>query len=333
MKSAILMIFGLASLAPVRLLPQSSLTPADRARLAEANSVVASLAQQIWPGWQGTPFALLLVTDSAEYLLGHPRPTSEFSGPLFDSMIGMDVRSRPHVFAPTLLATFPAVGGVPTIVVGTAERTGKTSTDWVLTLLHEHFHQWQYSLPDYYRRTEDLDLASGDSSGMWMLNYPFPYDSRPVQAAARNLARALSQALDIGLRQRGPAIQAVIHARAALAQHLTAAEARYLEFQLWQEGVARFVEYRAAELAARSYRPRNAYKSLRDYTSYADVSRRNRIALRRELDQLDLGNTRRISFYSLGAAYALLLDSSQPGWKQTYESTPFVLTPLLRQGE
>jgi hypothetical protein len=327
---AILIVLGLAGLGPTRLLPQSPLSPADRARLAEANSLVASLAERIWPSWQRTPFALLLVADSAEYLLGHPRPTSEFNGPLFDSMLGMDVRSRPRVFPPTLLATFPAVGGLPTIVVGTAERTGKSSTGWVLTLLHEHFHQWQYSLPEYYRRAEELRLSGGDSSGMWMLNYPFPYDSAPVQAAARNLARALAQALDTAPHPRGPAIQAVIRARAALTKHLTAAETRYLEFQLWQEGVARFIEYRAAELASQWHRSGNAYKRLPDHTPYADVAKRNRISLRRELDQLDLGKDRRISFYSLGAAYALLLDSTQPGWKQKYESTPFLLTVLLK---
>jgi hypothetical protein len=329
----ILMVLGLGSLTPTGLLPQSALSPADRARLAEVTRLVASLAERIWPGWQVTPFALLLVTDSAEYLLGHPRPTSEFGSPLFDSMLGMDVRSRPRVFAPTLLATFPAVGGLPTIVVGTAERTGKSSTDWVLTLLHEHFHQWQYSRPDYYRRAEELELAAGDSSGMWMLNYPFPYDSGAVQAAARKLARALARALDTGPRRRRPAIQAVIRARAALAEHLTAAETRYLEFQLWQEGVARFIEYTAAELASRSHRPGTAYKSLSDYTPYANVSRQNRLTLKRELHQLDLGKNRRISFYSLGAAYALLLDSTQPGWKQVYESTPFVMTALLKAGE
>jgi hypothetical protein len=56
----------------------------------------------------------------------------------------------------------------------------------------------------------------------------------------------------------------------------------------------------------------------------------NRTALGRELKQLDLGKNRRITFYSLGAAYALLLDSTQPGWKQMYESAPFVLTSLLK---
>jgi hypothetical protein len=115
-----------------------------------------------------------------------------------------------------------------------------------------------------------------------------------------------------------------------LTKHLTAAETRYLEFQLWQEGVARFIEYRAAELASQWHRSGNAYKRLPDHTPYADVAKRNRISLRRELDQLDLGKDRRISFYSLGAAYALLLDSTQPGWKQKYESTPFLLTVLLK---
>jgi hypothetical protein len=97
--------------------------------------------------------------------------------------------------------------------------------------------------------------------------------------------------------------------------------------------VARFIEYRAAELASRSHRPGSAYRRLAGYTPYADVAKRNRIALRRELSRLDLGKSRRISFYPLGAAYALLLESTQPGWKQRYESTPFVLTRLLEAGE
>ena len=109
---------------------------------------------------------------------------------------------------------------------------------------------------------------------------------------------------------------------------------RYMEFQLWQEGVARFIENKAAELASRaSYHPGSAYGSLADYTSYAEVAKRHRIALRRELNRLDLGKNRRLGFYSLGSAYALLLDAIQPGWKQIYESAPFVLTPLLKEPE
>ena len=66
---------------------------------------------------------------------------------------------------------------------------------------------------------------------------------------------------------------------------------------------------------------------------YADVWKGNRVTLRRELDRFDLGKNRRISFYSIGAAYALLLDSARPGWKDMYESTPFVMTALLKPGD
>ena len=78
------------------------------------------------------------------------------------------------------------------MVVGSAERTGKSSTGWVLTLMHEHFHQWQYSQPDYYPRLNALDLARGDTTGMWALEYAFPYDSVPVQRAVQRLADALA---------------------------------------------------------------------------------------------------------------------------------------------
>ena len=144
------------------------------------------------------------------------------------------------------------MSGKPTIVIGSAERTGKSSTAWVLTLLHEHFHQWQYSRPDYYAGVARLDLAHGDSTGQWMLDYAFPYDSAPVQQAVRRLATALGQALDAPPGARNGALKTVVSARDTLRGRLTAADYRYFEFQLWQEGVARFIEYAAARAAAAS---------------------------------------------------------------------------------
>ncbi len=311
-------------------IPHSPLSAADRARVAEASRLMAELGNRLWPDWPHAPFTLLLVTDSAEYLMGHPRPTPDFARPIYDPELCMQIWSRPRVFSPTLLATFPAVGGLPTVVVGTAERTGKSSSEWVLTLLHEHFHQRQYSLPDYYQRLALLDLAAGDSSGSWMLDYPFPYDSAPVQVATREFARALAGALGSGPGTRKRAMSRVVRARTALARHLTAAENRYLEFQLWQEGIARFIEYKAAQLAADSPHPAINYTALRDYESYQDLAGRNRAALRRELSGIDLGKDRRISFYPLGAALGQLLDLVNPRWQQRYRAEPFEMTSLLR---
>jgi hypothetical protein len=277
----------------------------DRIRLAETFRLADRLRAEVWPGWERTRMVVLLVTDSLEYLVGHPRPTSEFARLGRDSVLGRDVLVRPRRFPPTLLATFPAVGGMATIVVGTPERTGKSSAEWVLALLHEHFHQWQSSLPDYYARADALGLARGDTTGQWMLDYPFPYDSVPVQRAVKALAGSLA---------RGEAMETVARQRQALGGTLSPDDDRYLEFQLWQEGVPRYVEVAVAEAAARAGEP-----------GYAELAKQLRSRVASELAGLNLGRDRRVAFYSIGAGLAMLLDRSDGSWKRRYRESLFTL--------
>lgn len=307
----------------------TELSDRDRRRLAEVLRIADEVRDRVWPGWQRTPLAVLLVADSAEFLIGHPRPGDGFVRLRHDPLLQSDVLIRPRRFPPTLLATFPAVGGLPTIVVGTAERTGKSSTGWVLTLMHEHFHQWQYSQPGYYEGVAGLDLAGTDMTGQWMLDYRFPYDSAPVQLAVRRLADALSQALDTAPGARTEALRAAVEAREALRRSLAAADYRYMEFQLWQEGVARFIEYATAGAAAELAEPDSAFRSLGDYESYDAAAARGVRDLRRELERVSLERERRVAFYPLGAAIALLLDQTRPDWKRIYFERPYALAVLL----
>jgi hypothetical protein len=304
------------------------LPTADRVRLAEGRRLAAQICDRLWPGWGRTAFQVLLVGDSAEFLVDNQRLPDAFTRLGYDSVLGAEVRSRPRQFPPTLLATFPAVSGLPTVVIGSAERTGKSSTAWILTLLHEHFHQWQYAQPGYNDGVSRLGLARGDTTGQWMLNYPFPYDSAPVQRAVRNLATALVQALEARPDSRARALEAVSDGRTALRKLLTAADYRYLEFQLWQEGVARFIEYAAGRAAAET-KPSAGFQSLPDYQPYSQVSGRALRDLRKELEQLDLAERRRVAFYPIGAAWALLLDQTRPDWKQVYARQPFMLPDLV----
>jgi hypothetical protein len=301
----------------------------DRVRLAEALRLTDSLRDRLWPTWGKATLSALLVSDSAEFLIGAARPPAEFTPVGYDSLLSRVVWTRPRHFPPNLLATFPAVGGMPTIVIGSAERTGKASTEWVLTVLHEHFHQWQNSQPGYYQGVAGLGLANGDTTGQWMLDYPFPYDSAAVQHDMRRLATALRQALDAPRAERLAALRNVVRAREALGRRVSAADYRYFEFQLWQEGVARFVEYVAARAAAGSGAPSARFLELSDYVPYATIAQRARWSLRRELEQLDLGRQRRVAFYSVGAAIALLLEDTRPDWKRTYMERPFALAALL----
>ena len=292
----------------------------DRVRIAEALRLSQRIGERVWPGWLAVPMPILLVGDSVEYLVGHPAPSPDFTSLGRDPLLGTEVLARRRVFAPAMLATFPAVGGIPTIVVGSARATRKRSAEWVVTLLHEHFHQMQYTQPGYYAGVAALDLARGDTTGMWMLDYAFPYDSTRVAAATARLAAALDAA-------SGHAVATAWH---ELTASLDPADRRYLEFQLWQEGVARWVEYAAAQLAARDGQPpAAAFRALPDFEEYDALAQRQRRALHEELRHMPLAERRRVAFYPIGAAMATLLDARSHDWKRRYEATPFRLGPLL----
>lgn len=308
--------------------PPPRLAEDDRIRLAETRRVAAIIQDSVWPGWSQAPFPVLLVTDSLEFLLWHPRPDPDFRSIGHDSLLASEVFARPRSQPTNLLATFPAVGGVPTIVVGQPARTGKNSTAWVLTLLHEHFHQHQMARPGYYAAVDSLQLARGDRTGMWMLNFPFPYDSAPIQRRFRALSQALFAASAAGPAGPSPELsQRYASARRELRSGLGAEDARYLDFQFWQEGVARYVEYAAARLASRAAPPAEAFRRLPDFVPYADLASAMHEKLLRELQALDLGASRRVSFYPVGAAIALLLDQTTPDWKERYFMPMFRLHP------
>lgn len=315
--------------APASAQSSPRLRQVDRVRLAEARRLADRVCERLWPGWGRTIFQILLVTDSAEFLVGHP-PAAEAFTPLgYDALARSEVWVRDRRFPPDLLATFPAVGGVPTVIIGTAERTGKSSTDWVLTLLHEHFHQWQMSRTDYHERVSRLDLARGDTTGQWMLNYAFPYDSPPVQRAMRGLATALGRALDAQRTVTDSSLDDVFTARDTLRGLLTPADLRYLEFQLWQEGVARYTEYAVAKAASAAGAPLAEFRKLPDFEPYDSAYRRRLLDLRQELARLDLARDRRVAVYPVGAALALVLEATRSDWKQAYVREPFALTGLL----
>jgi len=276
--------------------------PDLRALVADAYRLADAVGPDVWAGWHEVPFPVLLVTDRVEYLVGHEHPDSTFVAQGVEEQVGA-VYARPRQMQPDLLATFPAVGGVPTVIVGTPARTDREPDAWVLTLLHEHFHQYQMTRPDYYAGVNALDLADGDSSGMWMLTYPFPYDSTPVAAAFGNLQTALHEILT------GTGAPATVWlALGDLYTELSPRDRRYLEFQLWQEGIARYTEIAVARRSPR-------YASQADQLMQANLER-----LRTER----LGQDRRGAFYAVGAALGLLLERDR-GWPGRYWSEPFTI--------
>ena len=306
----------------------------DRIRLAEFFRLGEAIGDQLWSGWSAAPFAVLLITPDREYLVRHPRPSSDFTKVGYDSLLRAEVFSRPRALAPNFLATFPAVGGVPTIVVGQPGATKKSSTAWVLTLLHEHFHQRQMSQPGYYDGVAALGLSRGDQTGMWMLNFPFPYDSGTVAERFRELTRGLDSALaptsvPTSADARAARWRAVADARARLRATLSADDEKYLAFQIWQEGVARYTELKVARWAAERYTPSAAFRALPDFTSFAVAAEAIEANIRAELRASDLAGSRRVAFYPVGAATAMLLDQVSPEWRGRYLGHGYTLDAML----
>jgi len=299
----------------------------DRTRIREAYRLASQLGDRVWPNWHSAPFAILLVTPDFEYLVGHPNPSPDFTPIANDTLVGHPVLYRKRMLPVQMQATFPAVNGVNTVVIGPAELTAdKNSTRWVLTVLHEHFHQFVYSQPGYFDAVTRLGLAHGDQSGMWMLNYPFPYDSARVQLVFTAMTHALLDALAQTDRPALDAKSAAFRrAMTAFRQSVPAESATYFDFQLWQEGVARYTEIAIGELAAKAYTPSAEFSALPDFKSYASVAAEIRRSVLDDLGSMSLAKLKRVVVYSTGAADALLLDKVRPSWKNEFLTRRFRL--------
>ncbi len=316
------LLFGfLVFLAGAPVAGQVGIAPEDELRVAEAVRLAEQIQERVWRGWSAAPFELLLVTADHEFLFGAKEPPSGWVPAETVARMSGRVWQRPRVFSPAFLATFPAFGRSPVIIIGRAEATEKTSTAWVLTVLHEHFHQLQMSRPGYFDAVNALDLSRGDTSGMWMLNYAFPYDSVPVARAMAALALELADAIEQPSAARREAFWRDYR---RFLDGLDESDRRYLRLQLWQEGVARYVELRAAEIAAREFVPSREFSALQDYEAFGILAHRLRDGILSELRAANLPVQRRILFYPFGAGLALLLDQSGASWKTGYFDWTFL---------
>jgi len=296
----------------------------NAARLAEFYRLAPEIDDKVWPAWSKVPAPMMLVTSDTEYLTRFPDPPKEFQ------KVGDDMYARPRQFQTNLQATFPAFGFPPVIVIGEPVNTAsKTSTPWLIVVMHEHFHQMQWAQPDYLKAINDLGLSKGDTTGMWMLNYPFPYDVPEIAQSFERLRDMLLAALnEVDQQKFAPLAKAYVKERRMFFAQFLPGDRKYLSFQLWQEGVARYTQIKAAEAAA-DYQPSAAFAALPDYTPFSAYALTARARTLDELKHIDITRAKREVVYSFGAAEALLLDRINPDWKAQYWQHLLTTEPLF----
>ena len=322
-----LLVFAIVYCSNVFAQKSPEISEIDRIRLAEAFRLKEKLSETVWKNWGKTPLAVLLVTPENEFLIRHPSPSKDFTKIGFDKKLKSDIFWRRRSFNPAFLATFPAIqgSGVSTIVVGQAENTWvKTSTPWVVTVLHEHFHQMQDSQPNFYQDALDLNISGGDQTGMWMLNYPFPYKDEKINEDFSRMAKQLAAALETqNETEFRKELAAYLETRKDFNSTLKENDYKYLSFQLWKEGTARYAEYLIAKAASEKYKPGKEFTKLKDYKPYAEIAGNLREQIIESLKTIQLEKLGREVVYPYGAAEAMLLDKAKIEWKLRYFNEKF----------
>lgn len=297
----------------------------DKIRIREAIQISNKFGDKVWKGFDKIPFVVLLVTDSVEFLINHPYPSDDFKLSENDTIIKTKIFYRKKQFPDWYLATFPAVNGINCIVVGTPEKTNKSSTDWTITLLHEHFHQYQFSQEGYYNDVDKLELSGGDQTGMWQLNYPFPYDNNEIIEQYQKYSISLSKVLlNIDKKEFNKYFKDYLAERNKLKNTLKPADYKYLSFQVWQEGIARYTEYKFLEVLER-YNPTKEIVQLKDFIPFAKYKENLYKYNTNSLINSKLDVEKRICFYAIGFAEGLILDKQNSKWHNKYLVEKFKL--------
>jgi hypothetical protein len=323
--SRFLLVLGFLGCTVISSVGQPQMRMEDKVRIREAMNISKLLGDSIWKGISENPFTLILVTDSIEFLMNYPSQPSDFTPVGYDSLLESNVYSRRTTFNKHFLATFPAIDGINTIVVGTPENTGLTSTAWIITILHEHFHQYVYSKPGYYRAVDSLNLSGGDKTGMWMLNYPFPYTDSAVGEKFAAYTRALRQALSaIGTDSFESRFRTYVAERKRFKAALSPADYRYFSFQVWQEGIARYTEYKFLQALDR-YQPSHELTQLSDYIGFREYREQFYKRQTTRISDWGLPDHKRECLYAIGLGEGLLLDRLNADWMERYLTERFFI--------
>jgi len=294
--------------------------------LTEGRYIATRYGNQLWSGFSQTRFPVLVLTKSQSLLSCASSLPKGFTKGKPDPKTGCRTDIGPAgLFSVHMKATFPFGGAEPIVIVGDTGLSEKNSAAWIATLLHEHFHQYQMSWSGYYDELNALDLKNGDETGMWALKYPFSYEDPAIGHGLALLALQLASILQEKDPDEAMAkAYAYARLRPLVLGALSEADRRYLEFQLWQEGVARYTELAMTEFAAGGTDTR-----LNQTHDYAALAANLRMQMLRNLHDSSLSRDRRVYFYAFGAAEALVLDDLAPDWRQHYFEHPFSMAEFF----
>lgn len=323
------------------------LTALDKARLAEALHLRASLGDRVWPGFAQMKIPVILWNREYAFLFGTPDPPPEWEflpAEFFDGQpYYRKQENDPQNFA------------VPVGTDWAASMATKTETDAFLigmfrdflppvieqifpyrmliqpsetqiaAVAHESFHVLQMRLAP--ERLEIAEKAHRLGERYWAVDEEMGADWETEIDQLVQALDATNPSDAAGLTARFLAQRDQRRQRYSLPVELVDYE-RQLE---WEEGLAKYVEmeiWRQASLT-QEYLPLPEMEADPDFKEYRSFQQR----WRQEISQLkrQAGQEGENRFYLTGMAQAALLDRLLAGWKEQALADGVFLEDLLRQ--
>ncbi len=277
--------------------------------------VILHFGDSIWENISDTPLRILLITDSLEYLFNHDSPNASFEWYQYDSSLCTNIYVRPRKFPVFLRATFPAVNGIDCIVAGNTQNTEKSDEDWIIMLLHEHFHLYQNENPQYKKNISLLAQKISKGNDNWMLDYNFPYNDTIINELFKEYTSSVYNiSMVLNNKNTNERVIPYVPDLSKIQNLMDPDDYDYFRFQIWQEGIATYTEYQYLKILSKnsnSFKESRALdyalkdeKLLKDYTKY--------------LLETDLRKSQRNLFYSLGLLEGIINDEINPEWKTEY---------------
>ncbi len=166
---------------------------------------------------------------------------------------------------------------------------------------------------------------------MWQLNYAFPYDSSIIIEQYKKYIAALSKSFSsIDNRSFKKDFKIYISERNKFRQLLKPADYRYFSFQVWQEGIARYSEYKFLQ-ELDNYQPSKDIIQLPDFISFKEYKSEFIIREKNGLEKLKLNIDKRICFYAVGFAEGILLDKLNPEWHDRFLRDKFYIEKYFKK--
>ena len=309
------------------------LTQEDAALFSETYHLWKTHGNKLWMGWSEIQIPMLYITADYEYAIGFPKTMPGFQPFRTAVLPDEKIQVRKRILDPELSASFD-IEGIDAVVIGRPTAIGRSSSEWVITAIHEMFHVWQTS-KGADQKVAELQLGSV-SDASWQLNYPFPYKDadvmRLIHLQSYLIYLAATNTDDESMKYNaGTALEAVDTYRSALKrQDATGHLYDYSKFQEWVEGIAFYTELQMAKAAADvNYQPTEAFRRLPNFKSYQQLweeKYKNKIFLAKHAGRTARSRT---AFYGVGLGKGLLLDRLMPDWKKHYFDGNVWLDDLL----